>query len=339
MRLIGLYLMWASFALRAQDLPVFRAESSLVQVRFHVTLKDRYVTDLKAADVILLEDGMPRPFSIFQNAITGISRTPVEIILLFDTSGSVMEEGLLNPLAFKESLLDTLGNARIAVYGFDTRVRRYTAPTRDYARLSAAFAGLHNPKGEATYIDLQLPEKMRANLRGGTWLYESIGAVARDAAANPADVTRFILVFSDGFPSTRTRPEFAAGIATELGMPVYPVILGHHRLIEQFNALLATQRPNQPAPSGIMTLQAKEREIEDFASLAELTGGRSFDPLMISLNMMRQVLGNIEAQVRTEYTVGFSPDTGTPPHKHRLEVRLREKDLGKVRGGTRTVVH
>jgi hypothetical protein len=45
------------------------------------------------------------------------------------------------------------------------------------------------------------------------------------------------------------------------------------------------------------------------------------------------------AQVRTEYVVGFVPETSDAPRKHRLEIRLREKGAGKVMGGTRTVMH
>jgi len=37
--------------------------------------------------------------------------------------------------------------------------------------------------------------------------------------------------------------------------------------------------------------------------------------------------------------VGFSATASTAPRKHKLEIRLREKVLGKVSGGTRTVVH
>jgi hypothetical protein len=45
------------------------------------------------------------------------------------------------------------------------------------------------------------------------------------------------------------------------------------------------------------------------------------------------------AQVRTEYVVGFAPEASGAPRRHKLEIRLREKDAGKVMGGTRTVVH
>ncbi len=325
--------------LYAQEVPLFRAQTSLAQVRFHVTQKDRYLIDLKAADVILLEDGMPRPITVFHNAIAGGESSAVEITLLFDTSGSVTDEGLLSPLAFKASLLDSLGNAQIGVYGFGRNLRRYTAPTREYPQLAAAFASLREPEARGEAIPLALPPKSKAETRGGTWLYEAVAAVTRIAAATPGDGARLILVFSDGFPSTNTRPEYTAAVARECGIPIYPVVLGHRALSERMNAMLERQKPNQPEPAGMMGLRAQEQEIMDFASLAELTGGRSFDPPMISLSMLRQVLGNMVAQVRTEYTVGFTAEVDAVPRAHKLEVRLRNRDLGRVRGGTRTVRH
>ena len=339
MRPLFAILFAATSLLRAQQPPLFRAETSLVQVRFHVTQKDHYVTDLKPADIILIEDGVPRPFTLFRSAATAVAETPVEITLLFDTSGSVTDAGLLNPLAFKESLLDTLGGARIAVYGFDRYLRRYTAPTRDYARLSAAFAVLRDPAAPSVPVEMSLPARSKSEERGATWLYEAVAATVRDAAAVPGDISRLLLIFSDGFPSTTTRPQFAAAAAVEAGIPVYPVVLGHRALIEQINAFRERQRPNRPELTGMLGLQAKEEQIQEFARLGELTGGRSFDPLVISLSVMRQVLGNMVAQVRTEYTVGFVPESGAAERTHKIEVRLRASALGKLRGGSRTVRH
>jgi hypothetical protein len=45
------------------------------------------------------------------------------------------------------------------------------------------------------------------------------------------------------------------------------------------------------------------------------------------------------AQVRSEYVVGFVPETSDAPRRHKLEIRLRGKDAGRVMGGTRTLVH
>jgi VWFA-related protein len=326
--------------LGAQESPVFRAETTLIQVRFHVTEKDRYVTDLKPEDVILLEDGVPRPFTAFDNAITGLRNTPVELTLLFDTSASVADAGLLEPLAFKETLFDALGNVRVAVYGFGRDMTEFTAPTRDYAQLTAAFAAVRDRHLNGQRIELRLPPKRKPPIGGGnTWLYEAVIAGIRAAGATPGDASRMILVFSDGFGDTSSAPQDAAEVDREFGIPIYPVILGHRDLVARLQ--LAQQRlgTEEPTSAETLLLHSQEARIQDFARLAELTGGRSFDPPEMNLLVLRQMLGNMVALVRTEYAVGFVPARAEAPRKHNLEIRLRDKDLGKVRGGTRTVVH
>ena len=326
--------------LRAQESPVFRAETALIQVRFHVTGKDRYVTDLKREDVILLEDGVPRPFTEFDNAITGLNSAPVELTLLFDTSASVVDAGLLDPLAFKETLFDTLGNVRIAVYGFGRDMTQFTAPTHDYAQLTAAFAALRDGHSNGQRIELRLPPKrLRPTGSGNTWLYEAVIAGIRAAGATPGDAPRMILVFSDGFGDTSSVAQDAAEADREFGIPIYPVILGHRDLTERLRIAQQNMRPEQVTSADMLYLNALEAKIEDFARLADLTGGRSFDPREMNLAVLRQVLGAMVALVRTEYTVGFVPAAAAAPRKHNLEIRLRDKNIGKVHGGARTVVH
>ena len=55
--------------LHAQDEVTFKAQSTLATVRFHVVQNDHYVTELKPEDVILLEDGAPRKFTVFENGL------------------------------------------------------------------------------------------------------------------------------------------------------------------------------------------------------------------------------------------------------------------------------
>jgi len=324
---------------------VFRTQSSLATVRFHVALHSRYVTNLAPSDVILLEDGVPRPFSWFENAQTALAQPPVELTLLFDTSGSVVDQGLLDPLVFKESLLDQLGDVRIAVYGFGTNLQRFTPPTRDFAQLQSAFAALSGshvkgaPKPKGELIQLRLPAKRHADPRGGTWLYEAIAAATELAAASPRESTRMVLVFSDGLPTTNCNATDGAAPAIEHGVAIYPVVLGHAALTQKIQEATAKLQPGQFTSNTLSNLEHQQLEVLEFSRLADLTGGRSFDPPEITLSVMRNVLAGLVAQIRTEYVVGFSPPLSATPATHKLEVRLRDKSLGKVLGGTRSVVH
>jgi hypothetical protein len=75
------------------------------------------------------------------------------------------------------------------------------------------------------------------------------------------------------------------------------------------------------------------------ASLGELTGGRSYDVQKLDRAVMAQILQGLVGTLRTEYIIGFSPEMSGNPTRHTLEVRLRDKALGKVIGGKRSVSH
>jgi hypothetical protein len=154
-----------------------------------------------------------------------------------------------------------------------------------------------------------------------------------------------ILAFSDGFATTDSRPQDVTGEFKDMGISVYPVVLGHQKIVEQIKHVQQTGYNNQGvmpdgARSRLSRLELQQQEIMDYASLGELTGGRSFDPPMYNMNILRSILGTMAATVLFEYVVGFRPDASDgQPRKHKLSVKLQSKELGKVTGGTRVVVH
>jgi len=347
-------------ALPAQETPVFRAGTSLILVPFHVAHNNTYVSSLKADDVQLLEDGVARKFSIFEFA--GSTKRQVDVVLLFAYGCTLLQTGMFDPLVFKSGLLDGIDNTRLAVYGFGSDLRRYCRPTRDMAVFEPALRALIQRR-PASQIKLQLPPKRKGSPNSETWLYEAVAAAAADATPRPAvhssisfapgagaarDSTQgnvLMMVFSDGIPTTTSIPEDAAEVCRLSGIPVYPVVLCHDRVLDQIKRLQESGRDRQgnftaAANSRMMELRATERAIQDFARLGDLTGGRSFDTPTMSLPVMRQILAFMVGQVRNQYLVGFVPDPPIgPPRQHKLEVRLLDKNLGKVVGGTRTAVH
>jgi VWFA-related protein len=316
--------------LAAQETPVFRSETSLALVRFHAVQKGRYIEGLRAEDVVLLEDGKTRPFTLFESALTGRRSIPIELSVLFDTSGSVVDEGLLDPLVFKSGILEGLDNVRVAIYGFAGKLRRYCPLTRDFETLHAALDAVRDRrKGAGVDIPIELPPKRKSDPRGGTWIYESVIGAARDTAAQPAPARRLMLVFSDGFGTTTSAPEDASNICAELGVAVYPVLLGHWKLLEQMRAEqereAARKNPSANISAAADRMNEKQREVEEFGSLARLTGGHAFDPPMLTLDVLRRVLAGLVAEARTEYVLGFTPAPGELDRRRKFEVKLKEK--------------
>jgi hypothetical protein len=78
----------------------------------------------------------------------------------------------------------------------------------------------------------------------------------------------------------------------------------------------------------------------EFAAIGPATGGRSFDPPVVSNLMIRKILASLASQVQAEYVAGFyPPSAGQRNELHRIEVKLREPSRGKIYGGVRTVFH
>jgi len=84
-------------------LPTFRSETQLVLTGFHVVAAKRNIAGLTASDFQLLVDGQPHAITTFEQS--GSINTPVEIVLVFDSSGSVHGAGLLDERLFRDNLL------------------------------------------------------------------------------------------------------------------------------------------------------------------------------------------------------------------------------------------
>jgi Ca-activated chloride channel family protein len=307
---------------------IIRTETRLALLRFHAVLKNQYVDNLQPEDIQLLEDGKPQKLALFEGPRTagGQRQTPLEVILLFDVSLSVIDENLLNPAVFKETLLDGLGDrVGISVYAFAARFKRFTAPTRDPEKLKSAFDGVFRFS------------------HAGSPIFQAIMKAGQDASSAGGNVTRLMLVFSDGEDTTKTKPEEAIKAANSLGIQVYPVVLGHQRIVDQ--AARMQQPPgagggNPAAADRQARLSGRQELMQEFASIGPATGGRSFDPLVMNNTVVRALLSSVVKQVRYEYVVGYSPETpGSEKRIRKVQVKLVSKDKGKIEGGIRTVLH
>jgi VWFA-related protein len=326
-------------ALAAQETPTFRADTSLALVRFYLAKGGHYILDLKKDDVVLLEDGQPRPFTVFEGGGSRRRSVPVDLALVFDVSGSVVDQGLLDPVAFKNGLLDGIPNARLAVYSFTNKLHRFCPPTRDFETLRGALAALGERKPLGVTVPMELPAKRKANGNGASWIYESVIGAARDLSIQPGNATRLVVVFSDGLPSTTSAPEDAAKICEDLGISVYPILLGHWELGKRIKAVQEKERPGREPSALAGRLNGMEQEIQEFASLGRLTGGGAFDPPAMGSGVLKQIVSGLAARVDSEYVIGFAPDTDGAPKRHKLEVRVRDKSLGQIMGGKRVVSH
>ena len=295
-------------AVRVDEDPtlIITAESNLVVVPFHVHKRKTAVWGLEADAFDVLEDGMPQDIAFVERPPgpdgdpLESRRVPAEIIFLIDVSASVMSWDLLDKQIVRDGMLDAMeAGSSISLYGFGSSIQQFAAPTRDIAKLERGIELLS-----------RFPERE-------TRLYEGIVYAALHAARQGGSVSRKMVVFSDGFDSTAFKADRAVKAANALGIPIYPAIL------------------SQIARTGGGFLSQGE-----LADLGRRTGGKAYFPSVLTSLEIRRILTALAKLTRTEYVVGYYPQgideevTG-----HRVEVRLKDKNVGNLSGGRRLVLH
>jgi Ca-activated chloride channel family protein len=116
MRSIGAVFLLAALV-QAQDSPVFRTSVSQVHVDAQVTHNGRLVPDLKKEDFRVLDEGKPQPIVSFSAV-----EEPLDLILLFDISGSMQPKIAEVTRAARAGLDELRQGDRVAVAAFNTEV-------------------------------------------------------------------------------------------------------------------------------------------------------------------------------------------------------------------------
>ena len=231
---------------------IITAETNLVVVPLHVYQKKSSVNGLGREAFELFEDGVPQNIAFVEGPPAAGEAVeeravPTEIIFLIDFSYSVMSPGLLDFNTIRSTMLEGLRkDVQISVYGFANNLKMFTGPTRDLARLQKAL------------------DQSFASEAGGSRVYEAIMQTARHASNRGGNVSRMMVVFSDGLSTTNLDPELVARSANAFGIPLYPVVLGHERIAKRAQGLVGggaaygglglgagTGSHRQPNPAGL----------------------------------------------------------------------------------------
>lgn len=339
-------------AQKQEKIPTFAAEVNLATVSFRQDFKGQPV-DLSVEDVVLLEDGKPRKLTFFERGSSKRRTLPIELIWLVErsvflpyTSGFVPRGGI-NPKTFYDGIFAItrqIPDLYTSLYGFDIELWRCSQRTRNTDSISRAFQDLLARSPSAPKIALQLPTGRRLVSKpaplddkrapGSAWLYESIIATLRDAAMSTGNTFRAIVVVSFGASGTDSTCDDVSQVANEVGIPVYPVVLGYSYRVAPGSG--SPQYPQNPSYASLMEQGAiKARE---FASLGNKTGAGEFLLVNLSDDGMRLIIRTIEDHILHSYIAGFSPGAiEGSPRKHELEIKLVSKGKGKIIGGKRTV--
>jgi hypothetical protein len=304
--------------------------------------------------VILLEDGKPRPFTIF-DAPASQARLPVELALLFDATPKIKwlwdpdevfrfipewNDGLSR--AILQSTKDRV-EVRISVYrAFGQKLYRMAPPTTDphvvTAALQSILSAIPAQPEPGAVTALTLPpgrdrvepgpythEYVTSPFYGGGnrgWTMEAAIGLLKEVSAAQDRVGRVLVMFSEGIGATTTIPEDIGNQALDLGIPIYPIATNykHHIRRVQF-------------PRNYFRMQ-------EFEALGKMTGGRASEYAAIDAKALRAILDGVVSDVLAQYLVGFVPDAGEgAPRQRQLEIRLKSKSAGTIEGGKRRATY
>ncbi len=229
----------AALSAAAQRTPVFQAGLDIVHVT--VTVRDArggLVSDLRAEDFVVREDGRPQELQLFAPAATPEERRELALNLgmLFDTSESMRRDLKLS----QESairFLEAIPRAKdllLIFFDRDIRISRYSSENQQ-----GIFGRILETKGE-----------------GYTALYDAVAVYVSRVADTPG--RKVLVLFTDGDDTTsRVPPGDVQRLVRSTEVTIYPV-----------------QFPGQFRKGSSEALRARSF----LHSLAELSGGRVFQP-------------------------------------------------------------
>jgi VWFA-related protein len=122
-------------AAAAQDGAVFRADVALVHVDAEVIQAGRTLTGFEKADFRILDGGVARDIVHFS-----AEQEPLDVILVFDISGSMRSQVQLVATAAREALAELRTGDRIGVMVFNSRARVIAGFTDDLKAAESTIA-------------------------------------------------------------------------------------------------------------------------------------------------------------------------------------------------------
>lgn len=283
--------------LAAQESPVFRVETRVVNVTFAAADEEgRPLVDLKREEVTLLEDGKKQELRYFSRE----NDAPLTMGIIVDLSGS--QKGLFRKnkraaLAFLRQTLKPQDKVFIVTFGEGMRLVQ--DETSSLPEIEAVF----NDWDDA-FEDSPLWSK-----RTGSPVFTSMMQSVKRKLANRAG-RKALLMISDGLDTrSKDEPDDVLERLQTADTVVYwmktPNMLekkgggGLGRMIEKMDA---------------------SKKTRGMRKVAEQTGGRVFED-----ESLTEQFKQIELELRTLYSAGFAPAREADGRMHKLELKVDRK--------------
>jgi len=286
-------------------------ETSTLSITVRVVSVDALVRHLTRDDLTLTEDGKPQTIRYF----TEDDDLPLTIGLMVDTSGSqrdyFAEQRAASRTFFTNMLTRPHDNA--FVVRFDNNVLLLQRMTSDPAKLETALG------------KLSLLYPPREGPLAGTLLMDAICGTAHNAfrdelhdAADPQHQSqpgrRALVILTDGEDngSIKTRDE-ATDCAQRANIAVYTALYTAHDP--------GAQEEDDPRVHVLPRTHLMGRTTME--RISRSTGGRVF---VVSKSLsIEHIYAQIQADLRSQYRLGYTPPPALPGSYHVLELKPRDR--------------
>ena len=262
------------------DDEVIEVETDLVRMDVLVTdAEGRPVTNLRAEDFKVYEDGAERPLAFFNIERRAGAGRPVAVVFALDVSGSMTAreiERLRSAVGGFARRLDK-ETSSFAVMSFGMRVRTLQNFTTDLGKLDRAFDRiLRDESGLSTHAYDAVDDAVRLLARNAPR--------TRDRRA----VKRVVLLITDGFPvGDNVAPAIVIERANKSDVSVFSVTL------PSYGSLLAPRRGRAPLPTPL-----------DVSGLVERTGGMN---VYASDDNFDELFRRLAEDVQSAYVLSIYP--------------------------------
>ncbi|HVI70357.1 MAG TPA: VWA domain-containing protein [Pyrinomonadaceae bacterium] len=286
---------------------VIKVETNLTNIFFTAADKNkRFVSDLKAEDIRVLEDGQPQEIFTFQQNID----LPLSIAILIDTSASeerTLPDEKIAARAFLENVLRA-NKDEAAILSFTGETTLEQGFTGSLERLRRAidrveFVPPSGYVGGGVVVNGTPPiSGTNQSLAGSTAIWDAVWATSEELLMTSAEHTRrAVIVLTDGVDtSSRMKLHEAIERAQKADALIYAIGIGDRY---SFNV-----------DEGVLR------------KMAEKTGGRAYFPR--HERDLNDAFTQIQRDLREQYLVAYSPQNKARDGSYRrIEIELINPNL------------
>lgn len=317
-------LLLARSPLLSQEKPGISVDVKVVNVL--ATVRDKHgdlVSNLGKDDFVLEEDGRPQTIAYFSHE----TDLPLALGLLVDTSGSqrrVLSEERVASRGFLDNMVRE-GQDKAFIIHFDREVELLQDLTTSHQKLESALDLVDVAQPDNDPPSGGQPGGYPPRARGGTALYDAI-FLASDEVLRKQQGRKAIIVLSDGVDhGSKETLESATATAQRADTIVYCIYFADEEPFQSLGGFGAPggygRRRGYPQP--FPEERPDGRKV--LAQISAETGGRLFE--VSRKEPVAQIYRQIEEELRSQYSLGYSPDANTEEGYHKLRLTAKQKDI------------